>query len=182
MILNPDVQRKVQIEIDAVVGGERRNSIPTVGDLGRMPYTCATVEEIFRLSHIAPMPVARKCMADFVYRGYLIHQGTAVFFNTAAVMMDKNYWGDPEVFRPERFLDSSGTKVVNTERNLPFGYGKRVCIAEQVARESVAIYLATFLKIYKFEIPPGKEAPSTEPLVSFTLRPHPFEALISPRE
>ena len=178
MVLNPDVQRKVHVEIDAVTD---KDSIPTIGDLAQMPYTNATIEEIFRLSHIAPMPVARKCMADFVYRNYLIPEGTAVFFNTATVMMDKDYWGDPDVFRPERFLDSSGTKVVNTERNLPFGYGKRVCIAENVARETFSIYFATFLKKYKFEIVPGKEAPSAEPLVNFTLRPQVFEAFITSR-
>jgi methyl farnesoate epoxidase/farnesoate epoxidase len=37
--------------------------------------------------------------------------------------MDKKYWGDPEAFRPERFLDSNG-KFVKPERVIPFGFGK----------------------------------------------------------
>jgi cytochrome P450 len=38
--------------------------------------------------------------------------------------MDKDYWGDPETFRPERFLDGNMT-IIRDERVLgAFGYGK----------------------------------------------------------
>lgn len=36
--------------------------------------------------------------------------------------MDNEYWGDPEVFRPERFLSEEG-KIVHEERILTFGLG-----------------------------------------------------------
>lgn len=37
--------------------------------------------------------------------------------------MDKDLWGDPEVFRPERFLDESG-QLKKKDWSLPFGAGK----------------------------------------------------------
>lgn len=37
--------------------------------------------------------------------------------------MDKQHWGDPEVFRPERFLDSSGN-IINDSWFMPFGVGR----------------------------------------------------------
>lgn len=37
--------------------------------------------------------------------------------------MDVDHWGDPEVFRPERFLNSDG-KVINDKWLMPFGLGK----------------------------------------------------------
>jgi cytochrome P450 len=40
-----------------------------------------------------------------------------------SVHMDKGYWGDPENFRPERFLTSDGA-VKKEPRLIPFGYGK----------------------------------------------------------
>jgi len=46
--------------------------MPKIRGLAQMPHKNATIDEIFRLSHIAPMPVARKCTADFVYRNYLV--------------------------------------------------------------------------------------------------------------
>lgn len=36
--------------------------------------------------------------------------------------MDKEHWGDPENFRPERFLDSN-EQIIQYEWFIPFGYG-----------------------------------------------------------
>lgn len=36
--------------------------------------------------------------------------------------MDKQHWGDPEVFRPERFLNDAG-KIINDSWLIPFGIG-----------------------------------------------------------
>lgn len=36
--------------------------------------------------------------------------------------MDEEFWGDPHVFRPERFLDDAG-KLTVPERFIPFGLG-----------------------------------------------------------
>jgi len=41
-----------------------------------------------------------------------------------SVHMDKNHWGDPEVFRPERFLDATGTIFLKDDWLIPFGLGK----------------------------------------------------------
>jgi len=39
--------------------------------------------------------------------------------------MDEEFWGDPTVFRPERFLDEFGEIVPQyTERIAIFGFGK----------------------------------------------------------
>lgn len=36
--------------------------------------------------------------------------------------MDKSRWGDPENFRPERFLDSDG-QIIQNDWFIPFGQG-----------------------------------------------------------
>lgn len=57
-------------------------------------------------------------------------QGAGVAFNMESVFHDKKFWGDPEVFRPERFLQKSKEgsaleyDLVNTERIAVFGFGK----------------------------------------------------------
>ena len=44
-------------------------------------------------------------------------------------MHDKNYWKDPETFRPERFIDSDG-QFIRDDRCVPFSLGKRYCIGQ----------------------------------------------------
>lgn len=36
---------------------------------------------------------------------------------------DKAYWKDPEVFRPERFIDDKGM-LIHHDNLIPFGLGK----------------------------------------------------------
>lgn len=45
--------------------------------------------------------------------------------NIYSVHMDKAYWSDPDVFRPERHLDAEG-KLVKTDHFIPFGTGKKI--------------------------------------------------------
>ena len=54
---------------------------------------------------------------------FVVLQGTRVLVNIYSAHMDEEGWGDPENFRPERFLDSEGKKVVNERKILPFSIG-----------------------------------------------------------
>lgn len=50
-------------------------------------------------------------------------QDTMIICNFNGTLMDKGFWGDPDVFRPDRFIDSQGNIVI-PEQYTPFGYGK----------------------------------------------------------
>ena len=52
MCLYPDVLRKAQAEIDAVVGQDR---MPTFADRPRLPYIQAIVKEVLRWRAPAPL-------------------------------------------------------------------------------------------------------------------------------
>jgi len=56
MITNPEVQTKVQQEIDDVLGDRP----PSLDDRGRLVFTEATIMEIQRLGSIAPMAVPHR--------------------------------------------------------------------------------------------------------------------------
>ena len=49
---------------------------------------------------------------------------TIVITNLYSVHFDEKYWRDPEIFYPERFLDSSG-HFAKKEALIPFSLGKR---------------------------------------------------------
>lgn len=58
-------------------------------------------------------------------------QDTFALVNFMTTNMDKKYWGDPENFRPERFLDSKGEFVTTKlDHVMGFGAGKRQCLGK----------------------------------------------------
>ncbi|CAG7822951.1 unnamed protein product [Allacma fusca] len=173
MMLNQEVQAKVQKELD---GFYSKGSIASMDDRDKIPYTSATVYEVFRLSNILPISGPRKTLADVEYNGYFIEKDTAVAFNTYAVMRSKKIWGDPDNFRPERFLDSKGNLNKMTEpMSIAFGAGKRSCLGEPLAQATVFMTFTTLMRNFKFEPVPGKPLPTTEPVFGMILAPQPYE-------
>ena len=72
-----------------------------------------------------------------------------------ALHMDKDVWGDPEAFRPERFLDNNGKMGPHISSWMPFSTGRRVCPGESLAKVELQLVLATFIQRYEFSAPPG---------------------------
>ena len=89
----------------------------------RLPYTDACIMEIQRLGSIAPMAVPHRVLQDIEIDKYRIPKDTFVFSVLYHIMRDPDYWHDPEIFKPERFLNESG-EVIKEERFIPFGVGK----------------------------------------------------------
>ena len=78
MLHNPTAMRKVQEELDRVVG---RNRFPTFEDQASLPYLDAFIKELNRWQPIAPLAVPHAVTADDVYEGYFIPKGTTVVPN-----------------------------------------------------------------------------------------------------
>jgi cytochrome P450 len=78
MVLNPDVQRRAQEEIDRVVGRDR---LPDFGDRDRLPYINAMVKESLRWHPVTPMGIAHSLMEDDSYDGYHIPKGSVIMPN-----------------------------------------------------------------------------------------------------
>jgi cytochrome P450 len=83
----PDVQRRMQEEIDAVVGdrgvGEGSGfsvgrRLPSLADKPKLPYVEATILELMRFKNVTPVSVPRETVADTIVGGYLIPASTMV--------------------------------------------------------------------------------------------------------
>ncbi|KAH8091810.1 cytochrome P450 [Cristinia sonorae] len=158
MVLHPHAMRKAQAEIDAVVG---RNRLPNAGDRDKLTYTRALMREIIRWRSIGPLGVPHYLMEDDVFEGYHIPKNSIVFFNQWAMNNDREVYGDPEIFRPERFLDENEEREVippNThgEGHTLFGYGRRRCPGFAVANNTILLNIATIL--WAFNIEKGRDA------------------------
>lgn len=90
-----------------------------------------------------------------------------------SLLQDKEHWGDPENFRPERFLNEHG-KFVKDEWMLAFGTGKRVCLGEVLARSTFFLFFTSLFQEFTFSIPAGDPKPTTVPLSGITITPQPF--------
>lgn len=97
-----------------------------------------------------------------------------------SLFQDKEHWGDPEVFRPERFLDADG-KFVKDEWMIPFGMGKRMCLGEVLARSVVFLFFTSIVQEFWLSVPEGDPKPSTVPLSGFTIAPAPFRVKVTKR-
>ena len=79
MSLYPDVQKKAQAELDAVVGPHR---LPEFGDRESLPYICALVKELLRWHVVTPICVPHRVVADDEYNGYHIPAHSTIIGNT----------------------------------------------------------------------------------------------------
>ncbi|KAI8496932.1 cytochrome P450 2 sub U member 1 [Branchiostoma belcheri] len=119
MILNPDIQHKVQQELDAVVG----EGLPALSHRSQLPYVNACLLEVMRIRPIVPLPHHATTESVKVQQ-YDIPKGTQVVLNLYSVHMDPAYWPDPDRFDPGRFLDAEGNCRNKPESFMVFGGGK----------------------------------------------------------
>jgi methyl farnesoate epoxidase/farnesoate epoxidase len=100
--------------------------------------------------------------------------------NLWSLFHDREHWGDPEVFRPERFLD--GNKFfVKDEWMISFGAGKRVCLGEVLARNTVFLFFTTLLQQFAFSLPEDEPTPETSSISGMVMAHQPFRIKISQR-
>lgn len=163
---HPEIQAKVQRELDSVIGRER---LPALTDRPMLPYTQAVLLEIQRIASVLPLSFPHCPMHTTKVLGYTIPKGTFVFENLWAVHHDPNYWGDPDVFRPERFITPEGA-VKQPEYLIPFSTGKRICMGESLAKLELFLFFAAIMHQYRFSRVPGQKL-NFEPINGLTLRP-----------
>ena len=148
LLNNPDIQTRLQREIDDVIGQER---LPSLSDRPNMPYTEATILEVLRLSNPAPLAVPHSVPHDVIFKGYLIRKDTTVIANIRSVMMDPNLWKDPDTFRPERFLSADLKTLDIPKYYVPFSLGPRSCLGETLAKMEVFLYTTSLLQRFSLK-------------------------------
>ncbi|KAJ6540375.1 cytochrome P450 [Mycena capillaripes] len=189
MVLYPDVQSKVQAELDAVVG---RSRLPTFADRDHLPYLQATVREALRWHPVDPVGLPHQSIEDDWYEGYFIPKGTICIPNVWALNRDVEAYGaDAADFNPGRYLGENGKlkpALADTkEGHVTYGFGRRLCIGRHVANNSLFIDIACILWAANIRPTKDAEGKSVMPIESesindgLVVRPIPFNCEISAR-
>ncbi|XP_064602335.1 cytochrome P450 2C31-like isoform X1 [Liolophura sinensis] len=166
LVHHPEIQREIQAEIDRVLGTDRE---PRMNDRKDMPYTEATMIEVFRFHSTLPISVPGTTVKDVTFRGYHIPKGSQILKNFWTIHHDETFWDEPSKIKPDRFLDEHGKLLPidhpKRKRILAFSLGKRICPGEAFSKHRIFLWIAYLLQRYTFL--PGtsmEELPVLSPL------------------
>lgn len=179
MLHYPDIQKQIQKEIDDNIELDR---LPTLADRPHLPLLDASIMEIQRIGNVVQLLLGRQTPKDITFGGYTIPKEAIIIPNLGSVMTDKELWGDPENFRPERFLEYSQKNNQKPGAFIPFFIGKRSCLGEPLAKAELFLLLAGMLQQFEFTCPLGHELPPLKGVFGITNMPHPFSIQIRRRK
>ncbi|KAI1791871.1 cytochrome P450 [Ganoderma leucocontextum] len=151
MTLYPEVQRRAQKELDAIVGRDR---LPTFEARAQLPYVTNVVKEALRWKAVAPLGVPHATTEDDTYRGMFIPKGTTVIANIFAMLHDEAVYRNPTEFVPERYEPSPEAPTGEPDpARVAFGFGRRICPGRFFAEESVWSTVALMLHVFDISNP-----------------------------
>jgi cytochrome P450 len=88
--------------------------------------------------------------------GYRVKKGYTVFMSQWVNHHDARYFPNPDVFRPDRWLNGLGQRIPKYAY-YPFGGGPRVCIGNTFALMESALILAAVGQRYRFTLMPDAQ-------------------------
>jgi cytochrome P450 len=167
------------MEIDEVLENNQGNASSELRS--KMPYTEAVLLEIQRLGNIAPNSLLHATSITTRIGNYILPAGTTINSSMLSIMMDPKAFPDPELFKPERFIDSSNGSFVPHPNVVPFGVGKRRCLGESLAKTELFIFFTGLIEKFEIKLADEKKKPTTQYRPGITLTPHPFKVRFIPR-
>ncbi|XP_069687544.1 probable cytochrome P450 304a1 [Periplaneta americana] len=162
LMTHPHVQHKIQREIDEVVGRDR---LPHLNDRPKMPYMEASLRELMRIVSVFSLGIAHRAVEDTHLGGYFVPKNSMVLTGLYSYHNDPDVWGDPQKYRPERFLDDKGQ--LKKDMSLPFGAGKRLCAGETFGRQNMWLILTGLLQNFTFKPAPNQKLPDLNTVHGF---------------
>lgn len=166
---DPDVQRRLHAEVDAVVSGTTAGH----ADLPGLELTSRILDETLRL-YPAGWLITRTTTQDTRLGGHDIPAGTTVVYSPYLLHHRPDLHPDPERFDPDRWVDGQprGGSFI------PFSVGARKCIGDVFGLTEAALTLATIATRWHLE--PATSA-EVQPEANFVLRPQGLQIRITRR-
>lgn len=175
----PDVQARMQAELDQVVGRKR---LPCMGDQPNLPYVMAFLYETMRFSSFVPVTIPHATTANAFILGYHIPKNTVIFVNQWSVNHDPAKWPHPEDFNPARFLHKDGSFNKDLASSVMiFSTGKRRCIGEELSKMQLFLFISILAHQCHFRANPD-EPWQTSFSYGLTIKPKSFTVNVTLRD
>ncbi|KAH8649811.1 cytochrome P450 76A2 [Xylariales sp. PMI_506] len=171
-----DIQEKAVSEIRKFYS--EKQPLCDAEDDQQCAYIVALVRESLRFFTVLRLALPKATIKDIVYDGHQIPKGTVVFLNSWACHMDTETWTDPDVFRPERYVEQPDAPL------FAYGMGYRMCAGSLLAnRELYLVYmrLLSSFRIDKFEAIDADPLTGNSDPTSLVSMPNRYRALFVPR-
>ena len=176
MLKYPDIQKKAQREIDAVVNEDRT---PLWSDFDKLPYVNMVVKECMRWRPVTPLafphstaegksppiPLILKTNSatDDVVEGMFIPKGTTVILNVWGIHMDPIRFPSPDTFNPENYrgktllaAEYAASNDFENRDHYGYGAGRRICSGIHLAERGLWQAMAKLLWAFNFNEIAGK--------------------------
>ncbi|KAI1744418.1 benzoate 4-monooxygenase cytochrome P450 [Xylaria scruposa] len=124
-------------------------SAVTLAKLDSLPFFCACITEGLRLTNAVSTRAPRISPDhDIKYKQWIIPKGTPVMQSLYLTHMNSNIFPEPEIFKPDRWLDNPSLK---TRYFMAFGRGTRNCLGINLANAELLLTIAHILCRFEME-------------------------------
>ncbi|KAK9417771.1 hypothetical protein SUNI508_01528 [Seiridium unicorne] len=156
---NPDCYKQLATEIRTTF--KSADEIRGGPDLAGCQYLRGCIDESLRMASPVGTTLWRELgsredgRGPLVVDGHTIPHGTLVGVNIYSLHHNEEYFPDPFVFRPERWLGDDADKA--RAAFTPFSVGSRTCAGKPLAYQEISLALAKTLWYFDFEPAPGDQ-------------------------
>ena len=136
IITNPLVYAKLQLEIDNAVYSNSISSPIQLDEAGKLPYLQACIKEGLRVfPPVASLRGRTTPPQGDHLNGYFVPGGVNIGFNIRSMQRHQVFGLDPEVFRPERWLESGTERLAEMSKvhGMIFNHGGAKCLGIHIA-------------------------------------------------
>ncbi|XP_036144046.1 cytochrome P450 4C1-like isoform X1 [Monomorium pharaonis] len=170
-----DIQDCVRKEVDAIM--QESQGKLTMKSLQDLQYLERCIKESLRL-YPSLYFIARVTSEKIQLNSYLIPAKTVIHLNIRDVHRDPNFWPNPEIFDPDRFLPEN-SRNRHPYSYIPFSAGPRNCLGQRFALLEMKAMIA-FL-IHNFYLEPEDYLKDLRMEVDLLLHPiHPHRIKFVP--
>jgi cytochrome P450 len=138
ILANADIHHRLQAELTEARAASSK--ILSTQDFEQLPYLNAVIKEGYRLSYGITTRLPRIAPDTTLHcQGHIIPAGTTVSMTSVIQHMDASLFPSPEIFNPQRWLDSDDAHLDRYLVN--FSKGSRACAGINLAKAEILLTL-----------------------------------------